>query len=430
MEVGPSLLEMVATGIFAIAVLHTFAIKRFQHLAHQYPEGSIGENFFHLLGEVEVVFGFWAGVLMLYMLATLGAHPVVEYLESRNFTEPMFVFIIMSVAATKPVIDFAGKIIAGIARMIPINNSVAFYLTALIVGPLLGSFITEPAAMTVTAFILLERYYSKGISKRLMYITIGTLFVNVSIGGVLTNYAAPPVLMVAAPWDWSSAFMAKHFGWKAVVAVIINAGIAVAFAASELKKLKYVKPVRQIGDKRDSPIWLVGLHLLFLLGIVLGAHHIVIFFGLFLFFLGVVQITGEYQDALKLKESMLVGFFLAGLVVLGGFQAWWLKSVLMSLDEIALFIGTTALTAFTDNAALTYLGAQVEGLSDTMKYYLVAGAVAGGGLTVIANAPNPAGFTILQKSFGEEGISPAALALSALLPTAIALICFWILPSI
>jgi hypothetical protein len=65
-----------------------------------------------------------------------------------------------------------------------------------------------------------------------------------------------------------------------------------------------------------------------------------------------------------------------------------------------MYFGATALTAITDNAALTYLGSLVEGVSDQLKYALVAGAVSGGGLTVIANAPNPAGagFSSRQKS--------------------------------
>jgi Na+/H+ antiporter NhaD/arsenite permease-like protein len=110
-------------------------------------------------------------------------------------------------------------------------------------------------------------------------------------------------------------------------------------------------------------------------------------------------------------------------------QAYWLKPLIESLSGNALFFGATGLTAITDNAALTYLGSLVDGISDELKYALVAGAVAGGGLTVIANAPNPAGIGILQgaKVFKDEGISPLGLFLGALLPTVIAIIFFWLL---
>ena len=139
-------------------------------------------------------------------------------------------------------------------------------------------------------------------------------------------------------------------------------------------------------------------------------------------------ITDKYQDRLKVKESLLVAFFLAGLVCLGSMQEWWLKPLLSQMGDLVLFLGATSLTSITDNAALTYLGSLVE-LSDSSKYSLVAGAVAGGGLTVIANAPNPAGFGILRESFGAEGINPLKLFIWALIPTIIGVLALLMLPS-
>jgi Na+/H+ antiporter NhaD/arsenite permease-like protein len=121
---------------------------------------------------------------------------------------------------------------------------------------------------------------------------------------------------------------------------------------------------------------------------------------------------------------MLVAFFLAGLVVLGSQQKWWLQPLLTNLDSTSVYYGATVLTAITDNAALTYLGSLVEGLSDEFKYSLVAGALTGGGLTVIANAPNPAGYSILKSSFNDGVISPLYLFLYAVPPTIIAIIAF------
>jgi Na+/H+ antiporter NhaD/arsenite permease-like protein len=141
-----------------------------------------------------------------------------------------------------------------------------------------------------------------------------------------------------------------------------------------------------------------------------------------LLFLGLTDITREYQSDMRIKESLLVAFFLAGIVVFGGFQSWWLRPLIGNLTNTTLFFGSTALTAFTDNAALTYLGSQIPDVTVPFKYALVAGAVAGGGLTVIANAPNPAGFAILRDHFGEDGISPLKLFLGALPPTLIAVV--------
>lgn len=421
---NPSPIEILATALFALAVAHTFCVKRFAHWAHSCPKGSIGENLLHFLAETEVVFGLWAAALFMGIAALKGSfHPAVEYIESLNFTEPKFVFVIMVVAATRPVVAFAETLISLAARAIPAPENMAFFIAALILGPLLGSFITEPAAMTLLALMLKRRYFDQGISRKLAYATLGVLFVNVSIGGTLTHFAAPPVLMVAAKWNWDTAFMLQHFGWRAAAACTISTLIV---AANFRKELVSVQVASDAGDR--VPMWLTGLHLLFLGLVVAFAHHPDVFFGIMVLFLGLVTATSKFQDSLKLREGLLVGFFLAGLVTLASLQSYWLKPLLESLSGGAMFFGATGLTAIADNAALTYLGSLVEGISPELKYALVAGAVTGGGLTVIANAPNPAGIGILQsaKVFENEGISPLGLFLGALLPTAVAILFFWI----
>ncbi len=427
---NPSTLEIVATVLFALAVLHTFVATKFEKLAHKYPEGSIPENLFHFLGEVEAIFGIWAGLFIAFYITQEGVMVVdehhhaiggaVKYLESINYTEPAFVFVIMCMAGTRPVILFAEKIIMVIARLFPLPKKMAFYISALSVGPLLGSFITEPAAMTVTALILLDYFFSGKMSTKFKYATIGLLFVNVSIGGTLTHFAAPPVLMVAGKWGWGMTHMLTNFGYKAMIAIGISTFTTAFYFRNELSGQLQVK--HKHGNVMAPPLWLTIIHLLFLAMVVYTAHHMVFFMGLFLFFLGFMTVTQEYQDEPKLKESLLVGFFLAGLVTLGSLQAWWLKGILTQLGDLPLFLGATGLTAITDNAALTYLGSLVD-LTDTAKYSLVAGAVAGGGLTVIANAPNPAGYGILKGSFS-GGIDPLKLLAGAAFPTLMACLCF------
>jgi Putative Na+/H+ antiporter len=417
--------EILATVLFALAVLHTFSVKRFAHWAHQYPKGSIPENLLHFLAETEVVFGVWAAALFAGIAALKGSvHDAVAYIESLNFTEPKFVLAVMVVAATRPVVKLAEAFISLIARVLPMRESLAFYVAALSGGCLLGSLITEPAAMTLLAILLKRRYFDRGISLKLAYATLGLLFVNVSIGGTLTHFAAPPVLMVAAKWEWGTLFMLKHFGWRAAASCVVSTAL-VAFVFR--KELLRIDPRHQPGA--PIPLWLTLAHLGFLGAVVGFAHHPDVFFGVFMIFLGLVTATREYQDHLRLREGLLVGFFLAGLVTLGSLQSWWLKPLIEGMDGATLYFGATGLTALTDNAALTYLGSLVEGISDDLKYALVAGAVTGGGLTVIANAPNPAGVGILQsaRAFGNEGISPLGLFLGALPPTAIAVVFFWML---
>lgn len=213
--------------------------------------------------------------------------------------------------------------------------------------------------------------------------------------------------------------MLTHFGWKAALAVGINAmGVVLLFKGP----LSQVKPSGK-GGTQLPPLWVLSVHCAFLVGIVVFAHHPAVFLSLFLFFLGFTAAYERFQSPLILREGLLVAFFLAGLVVLGGQQQWWLEPLLMSMSADAVFFGATALTAITDNAALTYLGSLVPGLSDEFKYALVAGAVAGGGLTIIANAPNPAGASILKSEFDEGAINAGGLFMAALGPTLIAVIC-------
>jgi len=418
-SLSPTTLQINAAVLFAVAIIHTFSTKYFEHLAHTRPAHS---GLWHLLGEVEIVFGFWALVLAVTMVLIDGTDSMKEYVNSRNFTEPLFVFVIMVVAATRPILQTSKQLVEVLAKLIPGKGGISTYFIVLTVVPLLGSFITEPAAMTLAALMLADKFFSKDISSKLKYATIGVLFVNISIGGTLTAYAAPPVLMVAGTWNWDTAFMLTHFGWKAAIAVFVN-GIAVTLLfAKELAQVSTAKSPSS--ESPTVPMPLVLIHIAILAGIVLFAHYPPLFIGLFLLFMGIATAYSAHQDRLILREGLLVAFFLGGLVVLGGQQQWWLQPLLVNMSSDAVFYGATALTAITDNAALTYLGSLVEGLSDEFKYSLVAGAVTGGGLTIIANAPNPAGVAILRRYFDEGAVSPIGLLVSALLPTLVALLAF------
>ena len=417
---NPSTVQIVAACIFALALLHTFSTKFFHDLARKNPRHG---GVWHLLGEVEVVFGFWAMVMVLVMLALTGPQQALEYVESRNFTEPMFVFVIMVVAATRPILDMATAGVHALARLIPLPRTMAMYFVLLSFVPLLGSFITEPAAMTLGALMLRDTIFRHNVSSMLKYATLGVLFVNISIGGVLTPFAAPPVLMVAAKWNWDISFMLMNFGWRAAIAVFFNALAVTLILQRELVRLK-VDPEAEVVR---VPMVVMLIHVLFLAGVVVTAHHPVVFMGLLLFFLGFTAAYTRHQSPLILREALLVAFFMAGLVVLGGLQQWWLQPLLMSLSADSVFFVATGLTAITDNAALTYLGSLVEGLSDEFKLALVAGAVSGGGLTLIANAPNPAGATILKEYFPNGAIHFFWLLVAAIPPTLVAMAAFRLL---
>ncbi len=415
-------IEYLATALFALAVIHTFSVPVFARLANK---GGPHAGMWHLLSEVEAVFGVWAAVLVACMVLFSGVGSAVAYVDSANFTEPAFVFAIMVVAASRPIIELVNILVKAIARVLPMRRELAMYFTILSIVPLAGSFITEPAAMTLAALLLRDAYFQRSEQAGFKYLTIGVLFVNVSIGGVLTAYAAPPVLMVASTFGWDTAYMATHFGWRAVVAVFISASAVTLVCRKHLLD-GTIGPVESADRRPPVPPVFMAIHVAFLIAIVLAAHHISIFMGLLLLFVGFAHAYSRHQNPLLIREGLMVGFFLAGLVVLGGLQKWWLQDLLGGLSPMVLYWGSMALTAVTDNAALTYLGSLVDGTSETWRYMLVAGAVTGGGLTVIANAPNPAGFTILKSCFPDGAISPLKLLGAALPPTLVAAVMFLI----
>jgi hypothetical protein len=447
----------------------------------------------------------------------------------------MFVVVIMTLASTRPILKLSEIIMWKIANLLG-GTLTAWWFTILTIGPLLGSLITEPAAMTISALLLAHKLYDLEPSEKFKYATIGLLFVNISVGGTLTHFAAPPVLMVAGPWEWGTGHMLVHFGWKALLGILISNGAYYLFFRAELAQLQqsylrrsikeevrkkylvrreldaefekiasavdaevgfrqiFVQQIEKVmpqikkrlgnrlrerympsivsegidqslvqdafdnrfeelrlskmreslpgllpeherpryqdpnWDEREDPVpaWVTIAHVGFMAWTIFNAHHPEMFIPGMLFFVGFAQVSSPFQNRIDLKPALLVGFFLGGLVIHGGVQGWWIAPVLGNLADIPLMLMATVLTAFNDNAAITYLSTLVPGFTDNLKYAVVAGAVAGGGLTVIANAPNPAGQSILKKYF-ENGVSPMGLLKAALLPTLIVWLCYLIL---
>ena len=538
--------NLIATLIFFLAIVHTFMTGRFMAIAHKWEHehrekiksgeadrDSVhhGAELFHFLGEVEVVFGIWAIALIIAIIGFFDWKTMVNYISYKvNYTEPLFVVVIMTLAATRPILRLSETLIRKIAGLLG-GSLTAQWLTTLTIGPLLGSFITEPAAMTISALVLARIFYELEPSQRFKYATLGLLFVNISVGGTLTHFAAPPVLMVASPWKWTTGYMLTHFGWKAELGILISNALYFLVFRKELARLedksllarlkdemqeKYLKrrdmdamfekiatavdeeqgtfvaidnkiqkiadevkqrlenryipdlvvkgmdenlvrqafrerfetiklramrrelpgllPEDQRGrfhdpdwDNRDDPVpvWITMVHVFFMAWTILNAHHPQLFIPGLLLFLGFAQVTHPFQNRVDLKPALLVGFFLGGLVIHGGVQGWWIAPILGNLSEVPLMLGATILTAFNDNAAITFLSTLVPNFSDSLKYTVVAGAVAGGGLTIIANAPNPAGVSILKKYFNNE-VSPGGILAGALAPTAIVWLIFLI----
>lgn len=436
-------INAIATAIFLLAVLHTFVASWFTAKSHRIQarhderlaaagrpsHPSVGAEVLHFLGEIEVVFGLWSLPLLGAIIATHGWSTATHYVnDTVNYTEPLFVVVIMALASTRPIVALAESSLRFLAQLGRATPG-AWWIVILTVAPLLGSFITEPAAMTIAALLLARQFFDLNPSAALRYATLGLLFVNVSIGGTLTHFAAPPVLMVARTWEWNTPFMLGHFGWRSAIAIVMSTTAYYLAFRREFKTLAAARAVPEVevaAEEADHehallpiPLWVTAAHVGFMIWTVLNAHYPALFIGGFLFFVGFARATAAYQSRLDIKTPLLVGFFLAGLVIHGGLQGWWIAPVLSSLSETGLFWGATVLTAFNDNALITYLATLVPDFAESFKVAVVEGAVTGGGLTVIANAPNPAGQALLGRFF-DGAVSPARLFVSALIPTLIA----------
>lgn len=439
--------NLIVTILFLAAILHTFLaptitawshrVERRHHAAHGKDSFSPWAATLEFLGEIEVVFSLWVVPVLLVAFWHYGWDNLVAFLNvDSKFTEPMFVFVIMAIAASRPVVKFAERILEMVV-VLGKGSPCAWWLALLVLAPLLGSLITEPAAMTIAAMILARKIYELQPSRRFKYATLGLLFVNVSIGGTLTNFAAPPVLMVAGPdrWNWSSIYMLSTFGWRAVAAIALSTALYLVIFRKELASLatkaesekEARPPIGWVDDQVPVPVWITVMHLAFLGWTVLTAHYPTMFIGGFLFFMGITHTTKPHQSRINLRAPLMVAFFLAGLVIHGRLQSWWLEPVLSSgLGDWPMHLGAAVLTAFNDNALITFLASQVGSLGDSAKYAIMSGAVAAGGLTVIANAPNPAGQALLKRYF-PNGVSPLGLFLGAFLPTVISVLVFMVI---
>ena len=436
-----------ATALFLGAVVHALCAPIFARAAHrrEAKRADFRSAVLHLLGEVEAVFGLWSFLMLLLAVGWPGKGWAfaVAYLESGDYAaavagraytgpfkylEPLFVFIVMVMASTRPIVETAQRVMNGVAAWFG-GSPAARWFVVLTLAPLAGSLITEPAAMTIAAFLLSAQFYCLKPSAGLRYATLALLFVNVSIGGALTHFAAPPVVMVATRWGWGTAEVFRQFGWAALTAILVSNLAYFLWFRRELLALRAPDTSADASAEPTVPLWVTAVHVVLIAWtvVMLSGHHAFLMVAGFLLFLAFGVATPRWQSPLRLRAPLMVGFFLAGLVVLGGLQGWWIGPVILQMGETSLLWASVGLTAFNDNAAITYLAAQVPALAEpaaaALRHAVLAGALAGGGLTVIANAPNPAGQAILGEYF-EGGVSAGRLFLWALLPTGVAVACF------
>lgn len=427
--------HVCALIIFICAIIHTLLSNQITNIAERVEKNHLrkdpnGVSFWgevlRFLGEVEVIFGLWVIPLFVLIGFFYQWHTAVQYINTRNYTEAIFVVVIMSLASSRPIVRLAEDILHVCSKLLG-NKISSWWFTILTIGPLLGSVITEAGAMALSAMLLSRQFYVYNPDKKLCYATLGLLFANISVGGVLTNFAAPPVLVISRCWDWSSWFMLTNFGWKAALGIVfVNVIYWLVFRKSFISmQSRKTENLQQMPARVKIPIWITFIHILFLIWTVANSHYPAVFIASFLLFLGFHHATRPHQYVNNLRRPLLVGFFLAGLIIHGGIQGWWVTPLLEQFHYSTIMVLSIVLTAFNDNAAISYLASLIPSTPMVVKYAVIAGVLSGGGLTVIANAPNPAGHSILRKHF-DHGISPLRLFLGALFPTIVFSLVFFL----
>lgn len=439
--------QKISLIFFIIALIHTFLaplLLRFK----LFKKGVL-----HYLTEVEFVFPFWAMLFCLSLLYKYSYNFTADYLKEISFIEPIFVWVMLLICSCKPLLEGVKFITQMLAEFLnrklnllnfkKINlksenpeipktshfNAIYFFLILCFV-PLLGSIITEVAAMTLAAMML--KPYFKQMGQKFAYLAITTLCLNISIAGAITTFAAPPVLMVANKWGWDLAFMLENFAWRAFLAVPINAGLLLYFfrkriAEIDLTHLRaaaianstsmnskninlqatnsnnvpvlYFSPIQAFNRK------MFFLYALFLVATIILQHSLLGLAIVFALFLSSHAFFKIYHQQLLLKEASLVALFLSGLMVLGKAQAWWVQAFLAGLSPHEIFATGFGLSIVMDNAAITYLASLLPNLSTEVQYKIVAAALTAGGLSILANAPNLLALGLLKKYFKGQKIS-------------------------
>ncbi|NGX60669.1 MAG: hypothetical protein K940chlam9_00136 [Chlamydiae bacterium] len=424
---------LTSSIIFGLAIFHTLLTPQLRKLSDRLdrrkktqPDWWKHYHFYseiaYLLSEVEVVFGIWLIPLFIFFTIFEGWEAASSYLKDRNYSHALYIMVVLVVVGSRPIISFAERICEWVAR-IGKDSPGAWWVTILTVGPLLGAILKEPGAMALSSILLSHKFYPYPVSSKFKYATLGLLFANVSVGGMLTTFSSRSLFIVADAWGWDWKFMLTRFGWKVVLGMGISTGFYYFLFRKEFKHaFPSTLPAHQ--KEEPPPFWITLVHLIFLTLIVVTGENAPLFMGIFILFLGFWRATTFFQGALHLQSAILIGFFFASLILHGELQGWWITPLLQRLSHFAALEVSYLLSAFVDNAVVSYLTLEVPGLDEMKKYLLVAGAMSAGALTVIANAPNPIGHAILRRSFPGP-ISFLYLFFSALTPSLIYLSLFW-----
>lgn len=445
--------NLVISVVFLLAIIHTFLAGKIHNLAikverrrikkirelkslNQIPEDayehSITSGLLKFFGEVEVVLMIWVIVLGIIFLVSDKWTVFLYYLENKVvFTEPLFVVVIMTIASTRPITYSTEIIVSWLAKKLKLifrsfSGSLAFI--CLFFVSLMGSIITEVAAITIAALLMSDLIFKHTKNMTFKYASLGCLLVNISIGGALTHFAAPVILIVAQKWNITTLYTLENFGLPVILSCFIVSMLYYLIFFKEFKRIDTKIDLENANKPKEKPklavpVWIIMIHYGFIVWTVFNSHHPVLFLGGYLILIGFVLATVPYQNSINVRSPLLIGMFLAGLIIHGGLQGWWIVPLLSQLNDVELFGTSFVLSMFNDNAGVSFLSSLIPNISESAKKLILSGALTAGGMTILANAPNPTAFTLLKSDF-DKGISHFYVFLAALLPSIIAVIMF------
>jgi hypothetical protein len=249
---------------------------------------------------------------------------------------------------------------------------------------------------------------------------------NISLGGLITHYGSTTLKLIDTVWKWKAGYIFSQFGWKAILAIVIATFSVYAFYKKEFRKLPKKLPSTHDKVPTLPPWWVVGVHLLVLAGVIATSDQPFIAYTLFMFLLGFYQATLPYQTPPLFKEPLMIGFFIASIIVLGSLQDWWISPIFAKLEGVSVALFTFLFSAINQNQTLAFIATHISTLDAEDTYYFTIGMTAAGGLTFISNVPNMIAYKILAPHFGGE-ISLKRHFLHALFPAIIALLIFIVL---
>lgn len=432
-------LRVGAAVFFFLSILHTFCTpffyKRFQICQHKkmiFPEKWrkylwLSESY-RLLSSVDVIFIFWSVPLFLWFLYSEGYAEAIDYFNHRNYLFALFIMIMLILLESRPIVYLSECIFLTIAK-IGKQSPKCWWWTLMLGAPFSAILLKETGAMIIAATLLVRYFYKFAPSLRFSYATMGLLFSNISVGGLITDISSRALLLVSPALKGEQEFVIRHFSWKAVIAIFLSTTTYYLMFRKEFDHFPKVVKNASIADER-VPIWLICLHVLFVAAIMSVRSVPLLMIGILILYLGLHQFTIFYQNSIRVTKVCCVGLFYAGLLILGGLQEWWMLVIMHRMSDFGYMFTSYILSMFLDNVLVNYLVHNLSVATDCFLYLVIAGCMSAGGVTILANAPNIVGYLIIKPFFPTSPVSLGRLFVFALGPSLIALMTFWALKDI